>query len=243
MSEISVQLYSVRDRLAADLGGTLQRLAAIGLAAVEPFNPVDDPAGLRRRLDDLGLAAPTAHGWGLTGDDPGKVMEAAKVLGADKLIVSSIEEAEFADADGIKRAADLLHRLAEQAAGFDLTLGYHNHWWELESRIDGGFALEALAAQAPEIFLEVDTYWAAVGGAEVPALLGRLGDRVKALHVKDGPIVKGEPNVAVGSGAMDVPAVLAAAPEALRIIEFDACATDVLDAIEASHRYLAGGAA
>ena len=36
-SPISVQLYSVRDRLADDLEGTLERLAALGFTNVEPY--------------------------------------------------------------------------------------------------------------------------------------------------------------------------------------------------------------
>ena len=52
---------------------------------------------------------------------------------------------------------------------------------------DGRHALEVFADQLdPDVMLEVDTYWAYAGGADVPALLGRLGDRVVALHVKDG---------------------------------------------------------
>ena len=88
--------------------------------------------------------------------------------------------------------------------------------------------------------MEIDTYWAAVGGADVPALLGRLGRRVTALHVKDGPAVKDEPHVAVGAGVMPVPEVLAAAPGAQRIVELDSCATDLFDALAASRAYLVG---
>ncbi len=68
-----------------------------------------------------------------------------------------------------------------------MRVGYHNHWWEVERDFDGRHGLEVLADHlAPEVVLEVDTYWATVGGADVPALLGRLGDRVVALHIKDG---------------------------------------------------------
>jgi sugar phosphate isomerase/epimerase len=101
-------------------------------------------------------------------------------------------------------------------------------------------ALEVLAERLdPRVVLEIDTYWAAVGGAQVPQLLERLGDRVVALHVKDGPIVKGEPHTAVGAGAMPVPEILAARPEAWRVVELDSCAGDIFEALAASHAYLA----
>ena len=38
-SKISVQLYTVRDALTADLDGTLARLAGFGFRQVEPFGP------------------------------------------------------------------------------------------------------------------------------------------------------------------------------------------------------------
>jgi sugar phosphate isomerase/epimerase len=246
---ISVQLYSVREQMAADRDATLRRIAGLGYQAVEPYNPAQDPKGLRALADDLGLTISGTHAGGLVREpEPGPTLEAVAQLGTELAIVpAGIPEQEFTTLDGISRAADLLNGLAQQAAGYGLKLGYHNHWWEIEPKIDGVHALELLAQRlSPQVFLEIDTYWAAVGGAQVPELLERLGDRVVALHVKDGPMVKDEPNTAVGAGAMPVPAILAARPDAWRVVELDSCATDVFEALAASHHHLtalAGGAA
>ena len=109
--------------------------------------------------------------------------------------------------------------------------------------MDGRPALEVLADQlSSEVFLEVDVYWAAVGGVDVPALLTRLGERVEYLHVKDGPAVDREdPMTAVGAGALPIPEILAAAPaDAWRVVELDRCATDMLTALHDSYRYVSG---
>ncbi|MED7928330.1 sugar phosphate isomerase/epimerase [Nonomuraea sp. LP-02] len=237
---ISVQLYTVRDALAADRDAVLRRLAGSGYAAVEPYDPTADPEGFRRVADDLGLQVSATHAYALLTEDTTAVLDAIATIGTDLAIVpGGIPHEEFTTTDGLRRTADLLNGLAERAAGHGVRIGYHNHWWEIEPRIDGRHALEALAdLLAPEVFLEIDTYWAAVGGADVPALLGRLAGRVLALHVKDGPVVKGEPHTAVGAGAMPVPAVLAAAPDAWRVVELDECATDVFAALADSHAYL-----
>jgi hypothetical protein len=60
------------------------------------------------------------------------------------------------------------------------------------------------------------------------------------LHIKDGPAVQGEPMVAAGEGSMDFPAIAQAAGGATEwmIVELDACATDMLEAVEKSRRYL-----
>ena len=80
--------------------------------------------------------------------------------------------------------------------------------------MNGRHALEVLAdALSPEVVLEVDTYWAYVGGADVPGLLRRLGERVVALHIKDGDGTRDvESQVAVGAGSLPVWDFIEAAP-------------------------------
>jgi sugar phosphate isomerase/epimerase len=239
-SPLSIQLYTLRDQIAADRDGTLARLAEIGYRSVEPYDPTADPAGFRKTADALGLAVPSTHAYALFSKDAGEVFEAVRTVGTDRAIIpGGIDHDEFTTLDGLRRVADTLNGFAAKAAEHDALIGYHNHWWEIEPRFDGRTALEVLAGLlAPEVFLEVDTYWAAVGGADVPELLRTLGDRVYALHVKDGPGVKEQPHTAVGKGTVDVPPILAAAPGAVRIVELDSCATDVFEAVAESHAYL-----
>ncbi|MEY9863951.1 sugar phosphate isomerase/epimerase [Catenulispora sp. GAS73] len=242
----SVQLYSVRDHLtdSTQRESTLKRLADIGFTAVEPYDPTNDPAGFRALADDLGLSVSGAHAMALLREpDPAPVFEALATIGTDLAILpAGIPEDDFKTHDGLKHAADTLNALAAKAAEAGLRFGYHNHYWEFEPVLDGRHALEILVDLVdPAVVFEIDTYWSTVGGADTPAVLERLGERVVALHVKDGPTVKGEPNVAVGTGAMPVPAVLAAAPrDAWRVIEFDECATDIFEALAASLAYVNG---
>jgi sugar phosphate isomerase/epimerase len=142
------------------------------------------------------------------------------------------------------QVADLAERvngLAALAAERGLEFGYHNHAWELSTRIEGRHALEVFVEHLdPAVVLEVDTYWAVVGGADTPALLGALGDRVRLIHVKDGTLDGDvQAQQPAGSGAVDVPAILAAAPQATRVIEFDAYAGDVFAGIAQSFAWLA----
>jgi sugar phosphate isomerase/epimerase len=93
----------------------------------------------------------------------------------------------------------------------------------------------------PAVVLEVDTYWAEVGGASAPELLARLGERVRLIHVKDGP-QSGDAAAQQPAGAGDMPieAILAAAPGAVRVFEFDAYAGDLFDGIEQSLEFVSG---
>ncbi len=95
----------------------------------------------------------------------------------------------------------------------------------------------------PAVVLEVDTYWATAGGEDAPALLRRLGAKVHAIHVKDGGLATdGTGQLPAGRGVVPVADVLAAAPQALRVIEFDAYDGDVFEGIAASLAYFSDGA-
>lgn len=240
MTSLGVQLYSVREAMASDRDATLRRIAGLGYQAVEPYDPLTDPTGFRALADELGLNLWSTHAPVL-GELRDAVLDAAGMLGLDTVIVPAIEPARFADRAGVEASAAALNDTAARAADRGIRLGYHNHYWELESVIDGRPALEILdEALNPEILLEVDVYWAHVGGADAAALLRRLGDRVRFLHVKDGPGTHRDPMTAVGAGTLPIPDILAAAPDARRIVELDACATDIFDALADSHRYLTG---
>ena len=236
----AVQLYTVRDQLTGDRAGVLAQIAAFGYGAVEPFNILDDPAGLAADLAAAGLAVCSVHAMP-TADQASAVIEAARTLGAGTVIVPYLPPDRFADAASVREVAAELNGMAARLASDGLRLGYHNHDHELSSLIGGRPALEVLADRLDDVvILEVDTYWAAVGGQDVPALLGRLGDRVRYLHVKDGPVTRDDPMTAVGAGRMPVASILAAGQAAeWHVVELDRCATDMMTAVGDSLAWLA----
>lgn len=241
-AELSVQLYTVRNALAQDFDGTLAQVAGFGYTQVEPFQLVKFLDELRTGLSKHQLAAPTAHVGLLTGDQ-GAIFAAAKELGVQTVIEPHVPQERWQSAEDVAAIAAELNAAAARASELGLRVGYHNHSHELRSMIEGRHALEVLAdALAPEVVLEVDTYWAFAGGADVVALLGRLGDRVAALHVKDGDgTLDTKRQVPVGAGQLPVWDFISAAPSALRVVELDDSEGDLLDAVRASREYLLAG--
>jgi sugar phosphate isomerase/epimerase len=244
VENLSLQLYTVRSKLDEDFDATMARIAEIGYRLVEPFGLVGMAPKLAEALPKYGLAAPTTHA-GLLREDHTEIFETAQRLGVTTVIDPHVDPARWQTAEDIRATAEALNKAAAEAADYGITVGYHNHHFELESRIDGRHGLEILADHlAPEVILEVDTYWAQVGGADVPALLGRLGDRVKALHVKDGDgTLDNKAQVAVGAGTIAVADILAAAPTALRVVELDDFTGEIFDAVAGSFTYLTSGGA
>jgi sugar phosphate isomerase/epimerase len=243
IDNLSVQLYTVREAAADDLDAVLERLAQIGFRRVEPYGLLDFAAQLATSLPRHGLTAPTTHA-SIIGQDQDVVFGTAADLGIQIVIEPAVRDDRWTDEDAVKRIADDLNAASETAARHGLRVGYHNHWWEVVE-IGDALGLEVLARNlSPEVVLEVDTYWAYAGGADVPALLQRLGDRVVALHIKDGDgSLDTKKQVPVGSGSLPVQDFLAAAPDALVVVELDDSEGDLVEAVGASRTFLIGGAA
>ena len=258
-SEISVQLYSIHHALDADLDGSLSRLAEIGLRTVEAFDFVRRADALKASFDTYGLSAPTAHAIlieeegvatpdGLLSVPPAaETFAAANHLGVKVVIDPFVAPDRWATREDVQRNADRLNARAAEADAFGLKVGYHNHDHELSTMIDGRPALEVFADLLdPSVLLEVDLYWATAGGAHPVALLQRLGGRVIAVHVKDGPMRAGIsarelPTDQQPAGQGDVPlaAVLAANPDIpYAVIEFDHYEGDIFDGITQSYAFL-----
>jgi sugar phosphate isomerase/epimerase len=237
---LALQLYTLRDQLPAGRKAVLQAVKGFGYGAVEPYDVLTDPEALRGDLDEAGLAVCSVHAKAL-GDDTDAMLAGARKLGADTVIVPWAPPERFADRDAVTALAREINAAAARAADQGLRFGYHNHWFELGA-VDGRTGIEVLAdALDDAVLLEIDTYWAAVGGQDVPALLGRLGDRVRYLHVKDGPVTRDDPMTAVGADRMPVADILAACPSAeWHVVELDRCGTDMLTAVSDSIAWLTG---
>jgi sugar phosphate isomerase/epimerase len=234
----AIQLYTVRRLLEQDFDGTLAKLAEIGFREVEPFDLPTLGERLATGLPHAGLRAPSTHAGIL--EDSDTVLAMAAELGIPLVIQPWTEPDRWTSVADIRAIADELNAAARQASASGIQVGYHNHHFELASRIDGRHALELLTDHlAPDVVLQIDAYWAHVGGADVPALIRRLGDRVVALHLKDGDgSLDPSRQVAAGQGVVPIQAVVDAAPAALPIVEFDDTSGDLLTAIRESRAFL-----
>ncbi|MET1051651.1 MAG: sugar phosphate isomerase/epimerase [Mycetocola sp.] len=242
----SLQLYTLRDALEADFAGTMRQIADIGYRQVEPFNFVAKADELEAAFAETGLVAPSTHVGLLSAPDQRAVFETAVRLGIDIVIDPHVDRAQWTTADDIAATADKLNAAATLAADFDLTVGYHNHNFELENRIDGRTALEVLVDSLdPAVVLEVDTYWAHAGGVDPVDLLGRLGRRVVAIHIKDGDgSLDTKKQVAVGSGTLPIWSIIDAVPDLrVGVVELDDFDGDVFEAVKDSYTYLTTGKA
>ncbi|RKO24576.1 sugar phosphate isomerase/epimerase [Pseudarthrobacter phenanthrenivorans] len=236
----SIQLYTLRNAVQEDLAGTIRRVAEIGFTQVEPYNFVAMAKELGAALKENGLTAPSGHAPLLSQDQDG-IFAAAKELGITTVIDPFIPAERWQSAEDIQETAAQLNAAAQKGAGYGIRVGYHNHQWELESTIEGRTALEYFADLLdPELVLEVDTYWVAVGGQDPVDILTRLGDRVKLIHIKDGPLTtETKAQQPAGQGKLPVLDVIAAAKSLeVGVVEFDDYAGDIFEGINESLSFL-----
>jgi sugar phosphate isomerase/epimerase len=236
----SIQLYTLRDAMQEDLPGTVARVAEIGFRQVEPYNFVATAKELGAALKENGLTAPSGHAPLLT-QDQDEIFAAAKELGIGTVIDPYLPAEYWQDRETIQATAAKLNAAATKGAEHGIRVGYHNHAWELESTIEGTTALEFFAGLLdPELVLEVDTYWAAVGGQDPVELLTRLGDRVRFIHIKDGPgTTDTSAQLPAGQGTIPVLDVITAARSLeVGVVEFDDYSGDIFEGITESLTYL-----
>ncbi len=237
---ISVQLYTLRDAAKDDYRSVLKALSDTGFGYVElagycgltarEFRKSLDEAGLRASGSYCGVLEPAQ--WNQTEDD-------ANVLGV-KLLTNGVGPEVFESEGKLKAAADKINAAVEHFAPKGFTVCLHNHEWEFKGRLK----FPALLELCPRACLEADIYWVKTGGADAVRFVRDYADRVRLLHVKDGPADPANRNLpmtAVGTGTVDIAGCLAAAEKGgveYHVVELDHCATDMLTAVRESYRYL-----
>ena len=238
----ALQLWTIRDAMAADADRALGRVRAAGFSAVElaPLPPGLAPERLAESLARHGLAVVSIHGDLPT---PSNIEPWAELAGAcrcPKIIWHGWpRDPRFDSLAGLRDLVSACNEAAAIARDHGLQFGMHNHWWEFEP-VEGERPIRLLHESLhPDIFWQLDVYWAQTGGADPAAVLAELGPRIGSLHLKDGPAVHGEPMTALGRGVVDIPRILRALTRPVDwVIELDECATDPLEAARESLAYL-----
>jgi sugar phosphate isomerase/epimerase len=245
-ADIGVMMYTVLDQARADLEGTLERLAGLGFAGVETYGLVEEfgPARVRDAVASAGLKLTSAHTPFPAGERAEAILDANQELGAE-ILVWSMEREEFDSPDAIRRGVERVNEAAERAAARGMRIAYHNHFAEFANVFDGLQAYDVLLDALDErVLVELDAYWAVLGGADPAEVLARLGERVRLVHVKDGPTVsyEGDVMVPIGEGKIDWAGALGT-PSGVRwhIIELERLHIDTFEALRRSYDYLVGG--
>lgn len=176
-----IQLYSVRDMALDD---AIEKMSALGYSSVEFAGFFDKSADeITKLLKDNNIEIFGTHSGlkELSSDYEGTLCY-HKAIGNKYYTIPAHRLKCQADIDDFVEKVNKLYPMLK-AEG--ITLGFHNHAGEFKPNADGSVAFEQILYRT-ELALEVDAYWAYVGMGDPIAVLERVGDRLVAIHIKDG---------------------------------------------------------
>lgn len=196
--EIGIQLYSVRDSLAANPEGTLNSLADLGFTRFEGANHqalTEDGIGFGISTETLSNLT-RERGVSIVGCHINPLQDISripKVLDFQQQIGNSrigcdIEFYPYNDNDYVKRRAEFFNEVGSLCAGRGMEFYYHNHFQEFQRFGDQTVFELLMEYTEPELVkFELDTYWAYRGGADPLTLFRRYPERFILIHQKDFP--------------------------------------------------------
>ena len=223
---LGLQLYSLRADFAKDVPGTLKKVRDLGFKYVELAGTYGlSPEKFKEALDANGLVAVAGHfPYERFRDDVEGVAGEAKALGLKYVGCAWITHEGAFDEKLCRQAIDVFNKAGAALAKHDLKFYYHTHGYEFQPFGNGTLFDLLLTETKPKLVdYEMDVLWIVHPGQDPAALLQKYGKRFALMHIKDlKKGVKGDltghtdvtNDVTLGTGQMDLAAVLKAAKKA-----------------------------
>ena len=213
--QLSVQLWSIKDDVAKDFEGTLKKLADMGFQGVEfagNFGPyAEDPTGLKKFLNKLGLKASGAHvGFDKFSDENfDKTVAFYKAIDCHYLIIPMDHRA--FTAEGAKEVAADLEKVQAKLKPHGMHTGYHNHKGEMLGK-EGKTPWDVIGTgTSSEVILQQDVGWTEVAGKDPIDFIKAYPGRTITTHYKAAAPEEGnKENPIIGKDTTDWEALIVA---------------------------------
>ncbi len=223
---LGIQAYTYRHAFPQDVAATLDTIAGMGFTELEGGPGDMDPAEFRKLCEERGISIPsTGASYEELVRDPQGVADRAKALGAKYVMTAWIpHESGAFNLENAQKAVEDFNAAGKVLKENDITFCYHIHGYEFWPHENGTLMDYIIENTNPEyVSFEMDIMWTHFGGGDPVALLKKYPNRWKLMHLKD--LKKGTPkdltghtsnenDVPLGTGELDIPAILKAAKEA-----------------------------
>lgn len=185
---IALQLFSVRDDMAADFEGTLKKVKEMGYDGVEFAGLYGkSPAEVKKVCQEIGLIPVSAHvPYSEMIADPEGVMAAYALIGCEQIVIPYLTEDCRPGFDGFDGLIQWAKKLGALGKEHGMKLAYHNHDFEFV-KLGDEYALDVLYREVPADCLEtqLDTCWVFVGGEDPVKYVKKYAGREHTVHLKD----------------------------------------------------------
>jgi len=223
---VGLQLYSLREQFKKDVPGTLDEVKQFGIKNVELASTYGlSPEQFRDELRKRRLEPISAHyGFEKYRDDVESIAKEAKILGLKYVGCAWIPHTGDFDEKTCREAAAVFNKAGEALARQGLKFFYHTHGYEFQPHGDGTLFDLLMKETNPQfVAYEMDIFWIVHPGQDPAKLLHKYPKRFQLMHLKDmkkgtktGLLTGGTDvnnDVTLGTGQIDLPAVLSAARE------------------------------
>jgi sugar phosphate isomerase/epimerase len=220
---LGIQTYTFRRSIGADPAKVLDTIKMMGFTEIEGGGGRMAPEEFKKLCDERGLSIPsTGAGYEQlvrSRESLDSIISRAKILGAKYVMCAWIpHENGVLSFDNAKKAVEDFNRIGKTLKENGLTFCYHAHGYEFQPYENGVLLDYIMNNTNPEyVSFQMDIFWIQFGGGDPAALLKKYGDRWKLMHLKDmrkgikkdlTGLTSTENDVAIGTGELDIPAIL-----------------------------------
>ncbi|MGV8135662.1 MAG: sugar phosphate isomerase/epimerase family protein [Mangrovibacterium sp.] len=225
---VGIQLYTVRDAMAADVPGTLKKVSDIGYKHLELAGYANGkfygivPTEFKKMVADLGMDVLSSHtqveAAGITMDNAKIMADAHAELGVQYCVQPWVEEADR-NIESYKKMIGDWNQVGAVMKNVGIQFAYHNHNFEFVN-IDGTIPYYDIFMPEMDpglITMEIDLFWATKAGQDPVDMFRKFPGRFQLFHLKD-MLTQQEPFFdvikddicPVGDGIIDFKKILAA---------------------------------
>ncbi len=218
---VGLQLYTIRDAMAADTLGSLKKVADMGYKFVELAGYSNGkfygmaPKEFQKAVEDLGMKIISSH---TMVEAKGITMENAKIMAEDHALVGAeycvqpwVND-EDRNVEKYKKMIADWNKVGEIMKNAGIQFAYHNHNFEFlpVNGIVPYYDIFLKEMDADLITMELDMYWATKAGQDPVEMFNKYPGRFQLFHFKDGSEKNGpyydvvkDDITSVGSGYID----------------------------------------
>ena len=248
-------MYTLRNDIAKDPKGTIQKVAALGYKEVETFGYRDgkffgmSPSEFKSFLKSVDLKSPSGHyvpgGFFMAENWQEKwkpLVADAKTVGQEYVTIPYLEDTYRKSADQYKTLAEKLNEAAKITKDAGLKLAYHNHDFEFKD-LGGqsGFDILLNKTDPKLVDFELDLFWAVKAGHNPVDLFKASPGRYAMWHVKDMDNSEKKTFTEVGNGTIDFKTIFAnekVSGMKYYFVEQDVCPGPPVESISKSIDYI-----
>ncbi len=193
---VGLQLYTIRDAMAADPMGSLKQISDLGYKNVELASYADGkfygyaPLEFKKIVNDLGMDIISSHtsveAAGITMDSAKKMAEDHAAIGVKYCVQPWVEEVNR-NIESYKRMVGDWNQVGKVMKETGIQFGYHNHNFEFDT-LDGivpYYDIFMKEMDADLITMELDMYWTTKAGQDPVELFNKYPGRFQLFHFKD----------------------------------------------------------